>query len=808
MAKEIVMLSAPMKKLSLWLEVCKMSTTHLTSHRSRCDRAGVAALLLIMNCLLMSLSLSSAAGASGYALEFDGKDDYVVTNDPYPFINETGRFSASAWVRINKHGTSTDTWNSVIGTGHAGPFRLVVTDQGLFRCTWDGVSRVELYSSPVAEKEWIHVLVQGDGSTIEMYVDGTRASQKNMAPLAKTPVNFAIGTWPNNPGQRVMNGIIDDVRLWTRPLTGDEIAAAMVRRLSGREEGLVGYWSFDEGEGTTAYDKSPLENHGTISGAVWTSTSALLAPPVLAWGPAPGNKALDVSTDVILRWEPGETAVSRDVYFGTAFADVNGASRDDPRDVLVSRDQTDTMYDLPGWLDFGTTYYWRIDEIGTPPDSALFKGDVWSFTTESLAYPLDGQRIKATASSAAEAQGPENTVNGSGLKDDLHSDALSAMWLTATGATGPAWIEYEFDKVLRLHEMWVWNHNGLLESTLGFGVRGAVIEYSVDGIEYLVLGTTHEFARAPGKPGYAHNTRVDLAGVAARYVRLTINGNWGEIVSQYGLSEVRFFYIPVAPREPNPASEAVGVSPDTALSWRSGREAALHAVYLSQNLAAVADETALAATVVTSSFEPAELTLGTTYYWKVNEINDAADWGVWEGEVWSFTTKDLLVIEDFENYTDTEGNRIYEAWTDGWAIAENGSQVGYDEAPFAERRIVHGGRQSMPLSYDNTAASYSEATRSFTQSQDWTLYGATTFCLFFEGRAENAAGQLYLKVNGTKVNYGGSPDDLKRAEWIPWNVELSSLGLNAKSVKTVAVGVEGGGASGTLYIDDMCLAKP
>ena len=348
MAKEIVMLSAPMKKLSLWLEVCKMSTTHLTSHRSRCDRAGVAALLLIMNCLLMSLSLSSAAGASGYALEFDGKDDYVVTNDPYPFINETGRFSASAWVRINKHGTSTDTWNSVIGTGHAGPFRLVVTDQGLFRCTWDGVSRVELYSSPVAEKEWIHVLVQGDGSTIEMYLDGTRASQKNMAPLAKTPVNFAIGTWPNNPGQRVMNGIIDDVRLWTRPLTGDEIAAAMVRRLSGREEGLVGYWSFDEGEGTTAYDKSPLENHGTISGAVWTSTSALLAPPVLAWGPAPGNKALDVSTDVILRWEPGETAVSRDVYFGTAFADVNGASRDDPRDFLVSRDQTDTMYDQIG----------------------------------------------------------------------------------------------------------------------------------------------------------------------------------------------------------------------------------------------------------------------------------------------------------------------------------------------------------------------------------------------------------------------------------------------------------------------------
>ena len=40
-------------------------------------------------------------------------------------------------------------------------------------------------------------------------------------------------------------------------------------RAQTRDEGLVGYWSFDEGEGGTAYDYSGYDNHGTIYGAAW-----------------------------------------------------------------------------------------------------------------------------------------------------------------------------------------------------------------------------------------------------------------------------------------------------------------------------------------------------------------------------------------------------------------------------------------------------------------------------------------------------------------------------------------------------------
>ncbi|MBA7622400.1 hypothetical protein ES703_29777 [subsurface metagenome] len=127
------------------------------------------------------------------------------------------------------------------------------------------------------------------------------------------------------------------------------------------------------------------------------------------------------------------------------------------------------------------------------------------------------------------------------------------MWLSSAEPLG-AWIEYQFDKVHKVHELWVWNSNQTIESFVGFGSKDVTIECSTNGIDYTTLGTTHQFAQAPGADGYAHNTIIDFGGAAARYVRLTANSAWGAIMPQYGLSEVRFFYIPVSATKPYPDS--------------------------------------------------------------------------------------------------------------------------------------------------------------------------------------------------------------------------------------------------------------
>ncbi|MHC4168243.1 MAG: discoidin domain-containing protein, partial [Planctomycetota bacterium] len=150
---------------------------------------------------------------------------------------------------------------------------------------------------------------------------------------------------------------------------------------------------------------------------------------------------------------------------------------------------------------------------------------------------------------------------------------MEDMWLGGFEPQ-PTWIEYQFDKVYELHEMWVWNQNQAVESSIGYGFRDVSIEYSIDSIGYTTLGAAHEFAQAPGVPDNEHDTTVDLGGITAKYVRLTANSNWnlGGWLSQCGLSEVRFYYIPVWAREPEPADGAINVYPDVVLGWRAGRE--------------------------------------------------------------------------------------------------------------------------------------------------------------------------------------------------------------------------------------------
>ncbi len=189
--------------------------------------------------------------------------------------------------------------------------------------------------------------------------------------------------------------------------------------------------------------------------------TAVGPPPVIAGMPSPDDEATDVPRDVVLSWTPGEFAApvsGHKVYFGENFDDVN--------DAVGSVAQSTNSYTPPQRLDLGTTYYWRVDEVNAPPTSHIeFKGKVWSFTTEPIAYPIAGENIIATASSTGqEDMGPENTINGSGLDiNDLHSTEATDMWLSRNEPNG-AWIEYELDKVHKLHEMWVWNSNQIRES--------------------------------------------------------------------------------------------------------------------------------------------------------------------------------------------------------------------------------------------------------------------------------------------------------------------------------------------------------
>ncbi len=533
---------------------------------------------------------------------------------------------------------------------------------------------------------------------------------------------------------------------------------------------------------------------------------AAWAASIAAEKPLPEDGAVDLPICTGLSWTPGVDAVTHDVYFGTIADDVNNASVANPLGVLVSPGQDANTYEPVSLLEYGQTYYWRVDEVAA--DGTTTKGALWQFEVEAVGYPIASELILATASSEQAGSEAAKTIDGSGLNEqDEHGTAAKTMWQTAPGAAGPAWIQYAFDKVYKLHELRVWNYNGDLEYLVGFGLKDVTVQYSLDGADWTILGD-FTFAQGTSRPGYTANTTVDFAGVAAQSVRLTVNSSWGGL-GQQGLSEVRFLYIPTYPRQPEPVAEATEVDPDVVLSWRVGRDAASHDVHLSADQAAVAAGTALVDSVAENRYPLSGLDLGTTYYWKIGEVNEAEPVTVWEGPVWQFSTQDAFIVDGFESYTDNEedGLAIWQTWIDGFGTTDNGAQVGHSQLPYAERNIVREGRQSMPLYYNNSGSfTHSEAVRTFDTPQDWTRSGVQSLVLYVQGRVNNTGGQLYAKINDAKVVYDGGASDITKAFWIQWTIDLATVPTDLTSVRSVTLGVENGG-TGLLYFDGLALYR-
>lgn len=263
----------------------------LDSYTLRVSKAGYATYLKTFTAeelksytgenILKIILLPGSDNAHNGALAFDGSYDFVDLGDIYNEVELP--LTVSAWVWVNNANqlyypiiTSQDL--DAIYNG----FYFVVTYSHIGITYGDGQgennymyrrSKSALHNNVVFGK-WVHIAaVMRSATDMEIYMDGVNiggeyAGGSNLPMASNFPAPARIGSIYSNGIIEHYNGLMDELNVWDRALSPEEIAELRLKKLSGNEAGLIGYWNFDETEGQTVFDLSPYGYNGLLGGNV------------------------------------------------------------------------------------------------------------------------------------------------------------------------------------------------------------------------------------------------------------------------------------------------------------------------------------------------------------------------------------------------------------------------------------------------------------------------------------------------------------------------------------------------------------
>ncbi|HUT29136.1 MAG TPA: LamG domain-containing protein, partial [Sedimentisphaerales bacterium] len=545
-----------------------------------------------------------------------------------------------------------------------------------------------------------------------------------------------------------------------------------------------------------------------------TVVTAWPAGPNTATNPYPVNRSRQVDPNVVCHWTPGLSAASHDVYFGTDFNDVNDGTTSD----VVYEDNIEANeWDPCGVgvaLDELTTYYWRIDEVNGPQ---TWKGRTWHFTTSGpvidpnmlLWYKFDEPNgFLATDSSGYGNDGMLNGLEelwdaadghagGSRIFDgetvvqvpssvlaDIGSGITFCVWLKDTyehsdnlvfdtgvgGETGPYHVYAnvvsdqgdvvfragnDTNDLLRAHvaSREGWHHFAFVKDEAADGMWvyvDAELVKSKNGVKDTLVNISGAAFKigAPTWGNYDYKGKVDDFKVFDRAL------SEKEVAGDYRGGDVALAWAP------SPGDYAEDVPRDANLSWRPGnyvQDTNGHRVFIGTSWEDVNDKTAPSVVQDACEYDAGVMELDTTYYWRVEEINDTC---VWTGPVWRFRVADFIIVDDFEGY-DSEDPVQY-TWYDQYS-QEEGEVAGAWLELVRPPKPVHSGDQAVSYTYDTddpwADLDYAEAWLPLEEiggQQNWREAGVTLLRLFFYGDSANDttdAEQMYVGVDDTDGAY-------------------------------------------------------
>jgi formylglycine-generating enzyme required for sulfatase activity len=558
-------------------------------------------------------------------LSFDGVDDYVEAADDASLDITEG--TVVAWIKSN---FSFQNDKGVVAKSGAvsatdGDYGFIIWSNRI-QPIYKGVRReVDCSKDVVSDKGWHHIAVVYDSCGIHVFVDGhlDGESPSYPSPISTNDYSLVIGEY-HSTGYN-FKGVIDDVRIYDRPLSEEEI-------------------------------------------------TEILGPKASAPNPADG--AIHMDANSVLSWSPGKDAVWHDVYFGTDFDDVNDANTSSAE---YQGRQDANRYD-PSGLELDTRYYWRIDEHG---DIGYIKGDVWSFRTWVVPNLVGWWKFdKGSGTTAYDSAGDNHgTISGAqwttgqidgalsfdGVSDyvdltdfDLPENFAVCLWVNpTTTADDQCFIAKntsEGDNIF-LFGFWSGGHHVRVRSDVHIeGTKTKGWQQLVVVAEQIDSTHTNISVYRNSKILWTHilNDVVgDMSGKAWTIAQEWDAGSRTDFFNGL-IDDVRIYDRALSVEEilqlcqegfggrafdPDPAEGATAVAPDVVLNWVPGTYATSHDVYFGTGFSDVNDAdtswSEYKGNQEPNSYDPAgDLEPGTSYYWRVDERGDTT---YVKGDAWSFT---------------------------------------------------------------------------------------------------------------------------------------------------------------------------
>ena len=199
------------------------------------------------------------ANSSGAGLSFDGEEEYISV--AHSSLLEPSSITISAWIKIPSEYNPTNGGN-IVDKGANSGYRLRIKNNENNReidFLDRGATNWLLSDFSVPADQWTHIVATGDSSGLKIYANGELKKSNSTAYGGPTPGGILKIGDDNGVSDTPFDGLIDNVRIYDYARTPAQIAWDYNRG------GPVGHWRFDECQGTTAYDVSGNENHGTIN---------------------------------------------------------------------------------------------------------------------------------------------------------------------------------------------------------------------------------------------------------------------------------------------------------------------------------------------------------------------------------------------------------------------------------------------------------------------------------------------------------------------------------------------------------------